>query len=35
MAWMLPGLVGDANALDLLFTATMIDAAGSTEKWGW
>jgi hypothetical protein len=34
MAWMLPGLVG-ANALDLLFTATMIDAAGSTEKWGW
>jgi enoyl-CoA hydratase/carnithine racemase len=27
MAWMLPRLVGHANALDLLFTARMIDAA--------
>jgi enoyl-CoA hydratase/carnithine racemase len=27
MAWMLPRLVGHANALDLLFTAKMIDAA--------
>jgi enoyl-CoA hydratase/carnithine racemase len=27
MAWMLPCLVGHANALDLLFTARMIDAA--------
>jgi enoyl-CoA hydratase/carnithine racemase len=26
MAWMLPRLVGHANALDLLFTARMIDA---------
>jgi enoyl-CoA hydratase/carnithine racemase len=26
MAWMLPHLVGHANALDLLFTARMIDA---------
>jgi enoyl-CoA hydratase/carnithine racemase len=26
MAWMLPRLVGHANALDLLFTAKMIDA---------
>jgi enoyl-CoA hydratase/carnithine racemase len=27
MAWMLPRLVGHANALDLLFSARMIDAA--------
>jgi len=27
MAWMLPRLVGTANALDLLFSARMIDAA--------
>ena len=27
MAWMLPRLVGHANALELLFTARMIDAA--------
>jgi enoyl-CoA hydratase/carnithine racemase len=27
MAWMLPRLVGHANALDMLFTAKMIDAA--------
>ena len=27
MAWMLPRLVGHANALDMLFTARMIDAA--------
>jgi enoyl-CoA hydratase/carnithine racemase len=27
MAWMLPRLVGQANALDLLFSARMIDAA--------
>jgi enoyl-CoA hydratase/carnithine racemase len=27
MAWMLPRLVGPANALDLLFSARMIDAA--------
>jgi enoyl-CoA hydratase/carnithine racemase len=27
MAWMLPRLVGHGNALDLLFTARMIDAA--------
>ena len=27
LAWMLPRLVGHANALDLLFTARMIDAA--------
>jgi enoyl-CoA hydratase/carnithine racemase len=27
IAWMLPRLVGHANALDLLFTARMIDAA--------
>jgi len=27
MGWMLPRLVGHANALDLLFTAKMIDAA--------
>src|SRR5580704_17724130 len=27
MAWMLPRLVGDPNALDLLFSARMIDAA--------
>jgi len=27
MAWMLPRLVGHANALDLLFTARMIDAS--------
>jgi len=27
MAWMLPRLVGHANAVDLLFTARMIDAA--------
>jgi enoyl-CoA hydratase/carnithine racemase len=27
MAWILPRLVGHANALDLLFTARMIDAA--------
>jgi enoyl-CoA hydratase/carnithine racemase len=27
MAWMLPRLVGHSNALDLLFTARMIDAA--------
>lgn len=27
MAWMLPRLVGHANALDLLFTARMVDAA--------
>jgi enoyl-CoA hydratase/carnithine racemase len=27
MAWMLPRLVGHANALDLMFTARMIDAA--------
>jgi enoyl-CoA hydratase/carnithine racemase len=27
MAWMLPRLVGHANALDLLFSASMIDAA--------
>ena len=27
MAWMLPRLVGHANALDLLFTAKMIDSA--------
>lgn len=27
MAWMLPRLIGHANALDLLFTARMIDAA--------
>src|SRR5258705_4885590 len=27
MAWMLPRLVGHANALDLVFTARMIDAA--------
>src|SRR5260370_14799223 len=26
MAWMLPRLVGHANALDLLFSARMIDA---------
>jgi enoyl-CoA hydratase/carnithine racemase len=30
MAWMLPRLVGHANALDLLFSARMIDA---TEAW--
>src|ERR1700747_906136 len=29
MAWMLPRLVGHANALDLLFSARMIDAAGA------
>src|SRR5260370_28630757 len=27
MAWMLPRIVGHANALDLLFSARMIDAA--------
>jgi enoyl-CoA hydratase/carnithine racemase len=27
MAWMLPRLVGHANALDLLFSARLIDAA--------
>jgi len=27
MAWMLPRLVGHANALDLLFSARMIDAS--------
>jgi enoyl-CoA hydratase/carnithine racemase len=27
MAWMLPRLVGHSNALDLLFSARMIDAA--------
>jgi enoyl-CoA hydratase/carnithine racemase len=27
MAWMLPRLVGQANAIDLLFSARMIDAA--------
>jgi enoyl-CoA hydratase/carnithine racemase len=27
MAWMLPRLIGHANALDLLFSARMIDAA--------
>src|SRR6202140_5528722 len=29
MAWMLPRIVGLANALDLLFSARMIDAAGA------
>src|SRR5258708_13067733 len=27
MAWMLPRIVGNANALDLLFSARIIDAA--------
>jgi enoyl-CoA hydratase/carnithine racemase len=31
MAWMLPRLVGHANALDLLFTAKMIDAAEALQ----
>ncbi|HXY48331.1 MAG TPA: enoyl-CoA hydratase [Terriglobales bacterium] len=31
MAWMLPRLVGHANALDLLFTARMIDAAEACQ----
>lgn len=31
MAWMLPRLVGHANALDLLFSARMIDAAEALE----
>jgi enoyl-CoA hydratase/carnithine racemase len=31
MAWMLPRLVGHANALDLLFSARMIDAAEASR----
>jgi len=33
MAWMLPRLVGHANALDLLFTARIIDA-GEAQRMG-
>src|SRR6266849_10621575 len=31
MAWMLPRIVGHANALDLLFSARMIDAAEALQ----